>query len=96
MATAAGTAEQKESREQDKASQDRASKASIVVVDLDEPQSSTRIKQLRKGKGKLYTHVQRIIRDLVDDGTVKASAQPIVIVVREVPGLPWVSDDDDD
>jgi DNA-binding TFAR19-related protein (PDSD5 family) len=90
-ATTASTAEQKESREQDK-----ASKATIVVVDLDEPQSSVRVRRLRKGKGKLYNHVQRIIKDLVQDGTVKATAQAIVIVVREVPVPPWVYADDDD
>ncbi len=91
MATTASTTEQKESREQDK-----ASKASIVVVDLDEPQSALRVRRLRKGRGKLYNHVQRIVRDLAEDGTVKATAQPIVIVVRELPTPPWVVEDDDD
>ena len=70
--TATGAPEQRESREQDK-----AGKSQIVVVDLDEPQSPVAVKRLRKGKGKLFNHVERIVKDLVDDGTVKASAQPV-------------------
>jgi hypothetical protein len=94
MATTATSApEQRESREHDK-----AGKSQIVVVDLDEPQSPVSVKRLRKGKGKLFNHVERIVKDLVEDGTVKAGAQPIVIVVRELPAPPWAffghNDDD--
>jgi hypothetical protein len=81
----------RETREQDKA----AKQSQIIVVDLDDPQPSERVRRLRKGKGKLFTKVERIVKDLVDDGTVKASAQPIVIVVREMPSPPWAFDDDD-
>jgi hypothetical protein len=91
MATAGSTTEQKESREQDK-----AGKSPIVVVDIGEAQSSVTVRRLRKGRGKLFNNVQRIVRDLVDDGTVKANAQPIVIVVRELPGPGWLMGDDDD
>ena len=78
--------------------QDKAGKSQIVVVDLDEPQSPVAVKRLRKGKGKLFNHVERIVKDLVDDGTVKASSQPVVIVVRELPAPPWAmfGHDDDD
>ena len=89
--TATSTPEQRETREQDK-----AGKSHIVVVDLDEPQSPVAVKRLRKGKGKLFNHVERIVKDLVEDGTVKAGAQPIVIVVRELPAPPWAFGDDDD
>src|SRR4029077_17340927 len=82
--TATRTPEQRESREQDK-----AGKSHIVVVDLHEAQSPVAVKRLRKGNGKLFNHVERIVKDLVEDGTVKASAQPVVIVVRELPGPPW-------
>ena len=51
--TATGAPEQRESREQDK-----AGKSQIVVVDLDEPQSPVAVKRLRKGKGKLFNHVE--------------------------------------
>ncbi len=84
MATAAGTTETKESREQEKTSH-----TPIVVVDLDEPQSPLAVRRLRKGKGKLFGHVERIVKDLVEDGTIKANAQPLVIVVQEVPAPPW-------
>jgi hypothetical protein len=91
MAAAASTTEQKESREQDK-----AGKSPTVVVDIGEPQSAMAVRRLRKGKGKLFNNVQRIVKDLVEDGTVKANAQPIVIVVRELPAPPWAMGDDDE
>jgi len=92
MATAAtSTAEQRESKEQEK-----TSKSQIVIVDLDEPQSAQQVKRLRKGRGKLVTRVERIVSELVEAGTVKSSAQPVVIVVRELPSMPWSFDDDDD
>jgi hypothetical protein len=55
----------------------------MIVVDLDEPQSSLQVKRLRKGQGRLMAHVERIVNDLIEAGTVKAGAQPVVIVVRE-------------
>ena len=93
MATTATSApEQRESREQ-------ASKSQIVVVDLDDPQSSEAVKRLCKGKGKLFNHVEQIVKDLIEGGTVKSNAHPVVIVVREIPS-PWFfggdNDDDDD
>jgi hypothetical protein len=71
-------------------------KASIVVVDLDEAQPARLVKRLRKGRGKLMTKVERIVSDLVADGTVKATAQPVVIVVRETPAPFWEFGEDDD
>jgi len=90
MATAATSAtEQRESKEQ-------SGKSQIVVVDLGEPQSSVDVSRLCKGKGKLLTRVEKIVKDLVDDGTVKSNAQAVVLVVREFPVPPWFKDDDDD
>lgn len=90
MATpATSTTETRESRE-DKGS------SKLVVVELDEPQSSVAIKRLRKGKGRLLTHIEQIVKDLAADGTVKGNAQPVVIVVQEIPTPPWFFDDDDD
>jgi hypothetical protein len=63
-----------------------------IIVDLGEAQSPAQIRRLRKGKGKLFHHVERIIDDLVHAGTVKSSAQPIVIIVRELPSL-WLFDE---
>jgi hypothetical protein len=89
---ATGSSEQKESREHE-----RAGKPQIVVVDLAELQSSRDVKRLRKGRGKLMTRVERIVNDLAEAGTVKASAQPVVIVVREVPSpFDFLEQDEDD
>ena len=62
----------------------------IVVVDLDEPQPTRLVRRLRKGQGKLMTRVERIVADLVEVGTVKSTAQPVVIVMRET-SLPFWS-----
>jgi Family of unknown function (DUF6200) len=74
--TAAGTTEHREPR-------DKAGKSEIVIVDLDKVQTPRDVRLLRKGKGKLTPRVERIVNDLIADGTVKATAQPVVIVVRE-------------
>jgi hypothetical protein len=89
MATpTASTTEQRESREQ-------ASKSQIVIVDLDEAQSPQQVRRLRKGRGKLMTRVERIVNDLIESGTVKSTAQPVVIVVRESSSpFSFLGDDD--
>jgi hypothetical protein len=83
-----------EPREQDKAGKS----PQIIIVDLDEAQPAKLVKRLRKGKGKLMRKVERIVGDLVAQGTVKATAQPVVIVVRESPPSFWdfAGDDDDE
>ena len=89
MATGPSSAtEQREQKE--------ANKLPTVVVDFDEPQSSVLVKRLRKGKGKLMTRVERIVSELVANGTVKSTAQPVVIVLREIPSPFWLADEDDD
>ena len=76
---------------------EKTGKSQIVVVELGEAQSSRDVKRLRKGQGKLFTHVERIVSDLAEAGTVKASAQPVVIVVREIPSpLDFFESEDDD
>jgi Family of unknown function (DUF6200) len=80
--------------------QDATSKPGLVMVELDRPQSRKQISRLRKGRGKLVGRIEDIVDELTRDGTVKAGAQPVVIVVRERPQLPWplnaAYDDDDD
>ena len=89
MATSpSGTTEQREQKE--------PGKPQTVIVDFNEPQPSVLVKRLRKGKGKLMTRVERIVGELVADGTVKSTAQPVVIVLREIPSPFWLDDDDDD
>lgn len=75
---------------------EKTGKSSMVIVELDEPQSSHAVKRLRKGKGSLYKNVEQIVKELSDDGTIKAGAQPLVIIVQEIPSPPWAFGDDDD
>jgi uncharacterized protein DUF6200 len=91
MATAPSTAEQRETRDQEK-----GGKSQIVIVDFGEAQSAQQVRRLRKGRGKLVTSVERIMSDLVADGTVKSTAQPVVIVVRETPVSFWPFGGDDE
>ena len=64
-------------------SEERTLRHQIVVVDLDQPQSPQLVKQLRKGEGQLMTDVEHVVNDLIEAGTLKMNAQPVVIVVRE-------------
>ena len=74
-------------------------KSALVLVDLS--------RRLRKGRGSLVPRIDKIVEELVESGTVKADAQPVVIIVRETMALPWPfvnldyeydedADDDDD
>jgi hypothetical protein len=93
MATAssapAAPAPSSEHRESEKSAR------SHIIVDLGEAQPSTQIRRLRKGKGKLFQHVETIIDDLIAAGTVKSNAQPVVIIVRELPSF-WPFEDHED
>jgi hypothetical protein len=91
--------EHREAREHNKADDkagDKGGKSQIVIVDLEEAHSPAAVKRLRKGKGRLYRDVERIVEDLTTDGTVKSGSQPIVIVVREVSGILALADEDMD
>ncbi len=70
--------------ERDTRPQEKSGTSQIVVVDL-EAQPSRLVRRLRKGQGKLVARVERIVADLVEAGTVKSTAQPVVILVREEP-----------
>jgi hypothetical protein len=80
--------------ERDSRPQEKSGTSQIVVVDLAEAQPSRLVRRLRKGEGKLMARVERIVADLVEAGTVKSTAQPVVIVVRETLA-PWYWEDDD-
>ena len=56
----------------------------VVVVDIGERQTTAAVSSLLKGEGKLMDHVEKIMTDLVAAGTVAATAQPVVFVVREL------------
>ena len=53
-----------------------------VLLDLGEHKPK-RVKQLRKGKGKLLDEITTTIDELKSNGVISASAQPVIIVVRE-------------
>ena len=76
------------------ASEPQVNEQQVVVVDIGERQVSDEISRLRNGEGQLFDHVERIIADLIAAGTVAASAQPLVLVVREL--SPPEDDEDED
>jgi hypothetical protein len=100
MAQAPSAAERREQRDQ-QAQRDPA-RPELVIVDLGKRQRPKQVRRLRKGRGKLVGRIDAIVDELVQAGTVKANAQPVVVVVREEPSLPWPfgairnNDDDDD
>lgn len=67
---------------------DKAGTSQLLVVDFGKRQSPKQVKRLRKGRGKLVGRIDQIVADLVEAGTVKSGAQPIVIVVRERMDMP--------
>jgi hypothetical protein len=53
-----------------------------IVLDMGK-KSRKLIRRLRKGRGKLMDRVNGVIQDLKTDGSINASAQPIIIVIRQ-------------
>lgn len=54
----------------------------VCVLDMGK-HTRKRIKQLRRGKGKLMYKVESAIEDLREDGVLSSSAQTVIVVVRE-------------
>ena len=61
---------------------DKPDRSAPVVLDLGK-QRRKRIKQLRKGEGRLLDDINGAIEELRTVGTIGALSQPVVIVVRE-------------
>lgn len=53
-----------------------------VVLDLGK-KSRKQVRRLRKGKGKLMDKINEVVEELRADGNIAASAQPVIIVVRQ-------------
>jgi len=53
-----------------------------VVVSLGK-QSSKRIRKLEKGRGKLLRELMGSLEELKSQGTISATAHPIIVVVKE-------------
>ena len=70
-----------------------ASANKVVIVDIGDRQSTSDVKSLLKGEGKLVDHVEKIVADLVAAGTIAGAAQPVVFIVRE---LSSPEDDEDE
>ena len=54
----------------------------ICVLDMGK-HTRKRIRQLRRGKGKLMYKVECAIEDLREDGVLSPTAQTVIVVVRE-------------
>jgi len=67
----------------------------MCVVDLGE-HSRKSIKKLRSGEGRLMDKVEDAILSLREEGILGASAQAVVVVVREETRIESLFDDDDD
>ena len=55
---------------------------SPIVVDFGKHKAKL-VKQLRNGKGALVDQVNQTLDELRTAGTIAASAQPVIVVVRE-------------
>jgi hypothetical protein len=55
-----------------------------VVVDMGR-KPRKQIKQLREGRGKLLLQVNDVLAELRSAGSISATAQPVVVVVRQKP-----------
>lgn len=92
MATQPTAKEDREARETE-----THGKSPLVVVELARRRTPDQVRRLRKGHGKLVTDIEDTVEELVKSGTIKAEAQPVVIVVREA-ALPlmWALDEDEE
>jgi nitrous oxide reductase len=92
MATQPTAKEDREARETE-----THGKPPLVVVELARRRSPDQVRRLRKGRGKLVIDIEDTVAELVNSGTIKAEAQPVVIVVREA-ALPlmWALDEDEE
>jgi hypothetical protein len=59
-----------------------SSTKSAIVVDMGAHRRA-RIRQLRRGRGRLMEQVNSLLDELRTDGSISAGAQPVVVVVRQ-------------
>ncbi len=55
----------------------------LMVVELKKKYSADQLKKLRKGKGKLYRNVRKLVDELTTGEGAPEKVQPVVIVVQE-------------
>ena len=61
---------------------DKGLAQSPVVLDIGK-QKKKQIKLLREGKGKLLSEINASIQELRTVGSISATAQPIIVIIRE-------------
>jgi hypothetical protein len=60
----------------------KAAAKSPIIVDLGKKRRKA-VKKLRRGTGKLMDEVNVTLQELKNAGTISASSQPVIVVVRE-------------
>jgi hypothetical protein len=59
-----------------------ASSANPLIVDLGKKRRK-QIKQLRKGRGKLFDKVNTTLQELKTSSAISSNAEPVVVIVQE-------------
>ncbi len=66
--------------------------STFCIVDLG-TQSRKRVKNLKRGKGKLMEKVEDIVADLTEEDVISAGAQTVVVIVKQKAGFGDMFDD---
>ena len=53
-----------------------------IVIDLGK-QRRKRVRQLRKGRGRLMDEVNQVIADLKQSGSISEATQPVIVIARQ-------------
>lgn len=72
-------------------STDLAAASAPIVVDVGKKRRK-QIRRLRKGQGKLMMEINHLVEELRMAGSISASSQPVIVVVRQkrrTRSLPW-------
>lgn len=68
-----------------------ADESNMVIVDLGK-QNRSRIKKLKKGRGKLMGKIESIVSDLNEEDVIPADASVVVVIVKEKPSMGSIFD----
>ena len=63
---------------------DPVGKPAPIIIDLGK-KSRKQVRRAREGTGKLMDQITVMLDELRADGTIKADAQPVLIIVRQKP-----------
>lgn len=62
---------------------EKSNASNMVVVEINKKQKRKSIRQLHKGRGKLFERINEVVDDLREEGAIGDNAAPVVIIVRE-------------